>query len=48
MLGTDHEVLEETGAALEAEVGAAGEVTSLLKEDGVGAVDLANVDLDVL
>ena len=45
---THHEVLQEACAALQAKVGAPGEVTGLLEKDGVGAVDLADVDLDVL
>lgn len=45
---THHEVLQEPRAALEAKVGTSGEVTGLLEKDGVGAVDLADVDLDVL
>lgn len=43
-----HEVLKEAGAAVEAEVGAAGQVAGLLQEDGIGAVDLADINLDRL
>lgn len=45
---THHEVLQEPRAALQAKVGTPGEVTGLLEKDGVGAVDLADVDLDVI
>ena len=48
MWTTHHEVLQEPCAALEAKVGAPGKVTGLLEKDGVSAVDLADVDLDVL
>lgn len=45
---TYDEILEETGSALDLEVGAARQMTSLLQEDGVWSKDLADVYGDVL
>lgn len=46
--GTYHEVLQEDGSSLDLVVRSGSEMARLLEEYGVGAVDLADVDWNVL